>query len=384
MRAFIAGPNFSGRSEMLRSGLRQGETFLLGPYAEAALSGLSSTVADEIAIYARPSSRPVFAPLDWFSLGHRKPATLSGGEQVLLALHCFSRSDYRMIGIDTALEQLDQQNRAAAVAYLGTHPSFDVMLVDNRLEDVPGWTRLDASAGSSDYACDLPAVGPGLKPRDAPVIGVHGLDFAYGPDRPIFRDVTLSLEPGRVYRLTGPNGAGKTTFFKLLVGVLRPTRGTVALDGAAYDPWRAGNLVFALATQNPDHQWCGATLAEDIARRRRALAASPHVLPPDDARLSALARCLGIHATDQHLYELPLAARKRLTWLWPLSGAMPWVMLDEPTIGQDEHTRAALAVVLSRLGGLGHGIILVTHDDDFAGRIPHRLLHIEARTVQVA
>src|SRR5262245_59434409 len=106
-RDFIAGDNFSGRSEALRQALQPAASFFLGPYAEAALSGLSSTVADEIAIYARETEHPAFAMLDWARLGARKPATLSGGEQVLLALHCFSRSTYRTIGNDTALEQLD-------------------------------------------------------------------------------------------------------------------------------------------------------------------------------------------------------------------------------------------------------------------------------------
>src|SRR3954466_11305275 len=155
MRELIVGANFSGRSEMLRARLREGETFLLGPYAEAALSGLSGTVADEIALYARLSSRPVFAALDWRSLGGRKPATLSGGEQVMLALHCFSRSDFRFIAADTALEQLDPGNRSAALEYLGMHESFDAILIDNRLGHVAGWTRHDANTATSDYACDL-------------------------------------------------------------------------------------------------------------------------------------------------------------------------------------------------------------------------------------
>jgi hypothetical protein len=65
---------------------------------------------------------------------------------------------------------------------------------------------------------------------------------------------------------------------------------------------------------------------------------------PDEAALAALAALLGVPSLDQHLYELPLVARKRLSWLWPLSGALPWIMLDEPTIGQDRAMRAALAV----------------------------------------
>src|SRR4051794_5948585 len=296
MRELIVGRNFSGRSEMLRSRLRQGETFLVGPYAEAALSGLSSTVADEIAIYARLSSRPAFGSTDWRSMAARKPPTLSGGEQVLLALHCFSRSDYRLIAVDTALEQLDPGNRAAAMAYLGMHESFDAILIDNRLDHLAGWARHDAAAVTSDYACDLAAILPDLRPRQAPVIALSGVDFAYTTDRAIFHDVTLSLAPGRAYRLVGTNGAGKTTLFKLLVGVLRPARGTISLDGKPYDPWRSRNRVFALATQNPDHQWCGATLAEDLARRRRALGATAQV--PSATLLASLARGLGIQAPD--------------------------------------------------------------------------------------
>src|SRR5690348_5162032 len=109
MAALISGPNFSGRSAALMARLKArapGHAFFIGPYAEAALSGLSSTVADEIAIYQSDATR-TFAPLDFAALSARKPPTLSGGEQVLLALHCFALSDFDIIGIDTALEQLD-------------------------------------------------------------------------------------------------------------------------------------------------------------------------------------------------------------------------------------------------------------------------------------
>src|SRR6476620_289552 len=124
----IAGANFSGRSAMLIARLRENApAFLIGPYAEAALSGLSSTVADEIEIYRAPKpGRDHFAPLDFASYAERRPPTLSGGEQVLLALHCFSLSAYSAIGIDTALEQLDPDNRARAIGYLAQAESQGV------------------------------------------------------------------------------------------------------------------------------------------------------------------------------------------------------------------------------------------------------------------
>src|SRR5262245_8385488 len=377
-RALIVGANFSGRSAALHAGLQHGETFFVGPYAEAALSGLSSTVADEIAIYARHD--PAFAPVDWTRFASRKPATLSGGEQVLLALHCYSGSAYQAIAIDTALEQLDGANRAAALAWLDG--CADVTLIDNRLDHLGGWTRRAATGSASDHACDLPAIIPELQPRAAPAITIRGLDFSYAPDRPIFRDVDLSLPPN-IYRLLGLNGAGKTTFLKILVGVLAPARGTILLDEQPYEPRREGNRVFALATQNPDHQWCGATLAEDLARRRRALAAHSSA-PPPDALLVSLAGKLGIRSADQHLYELPLAARKRLSWLWPFCGALPWIMLDEPTIGQDGATCDSLSAVIRHLSRIGHGVMVVTHDDAFAAGIPHQPLHIADMTIRAA
>src|SRR5881628_905360 len=118
MAEFIAGPNFSGRSAALMARLRErAPAFFVGPHAEAALSGLSSTVADEIEIYrAAKPAHEIFAPPE-LAYADRKPPRLSGGEQVLLALHCFSLSDYAAIGIDTALEQLDPDNRDRALAY---------------------------------------------------------------------------------------------------------------------------------------------------------------------------------------------------------------------------------------------------------------------------
>src|SRR5947207_13181286 len=142
---FISGENFSGRSATLMESLRaRWPAFFIGPYAEAALSGLSGTVADEVDIYRMPSSgRPAFAPLDLAVYAARKPPTLSGGEQVLLALQCFAQSDYALIGIDTALEQLDPGNRNAALAYLsqGVANGFDAALVDNTLACPAGWTE---------------------------------------------------------------------------------------------------------------------------------------------------------------------------------------------------------------------------------------------------
>jgi len=384
MAELIAGENFSGRSAALRERLAAlGPTaFFVGPYAEAALSGLSSTVADEIAIYAaRQPARAAFTPLDFENLAARKPPTLSGGEQVLLALHCFSRSDYPAIGVDTALEQLDPEHRAAALDFL-SRGGFATVLVDNLIDRLAhaqhkGWSCAVLQRAAVAFPCDLAAATGDLTPRTAATIAIDGLSFRYPTGREIFRGFDLTLAPG-VHRLVGANGAGKTTLFRLLTGVLAPSAGTVSLDGAPYAPWHTGNRIFALAAQNPDHQWCGATLREDLSRRRRALARFSEIAFPADAALASLAARLGVTSLDQHLYELPLVARKRASWLWPLAGALPWIMLDEPTVGQDRATRDALAATIGRLAALGYGVLFITHDDAFAAAVPHREVRLGA------
>jgi energy-coupling factor transporter ATP-binding protein EcfA2 len=379
-RDFLAGPNFSGRSAALLAELRNRTTpaFFVGPYAEGALSGLSSTVADELTIYRcqPPQARPPFEALDLAASHSRKPQTLSGGEQVLLALHCFAQSAFDALAVDTALEQLDVKNRTAALAYLDLD-AFDVWLIDNRV--IPaGWNCRNPAPPEPSPAIDWPALTGAVLPQRAQRIEIGGLAFKYPRGRQIFADAGVTLEPGMAYRLSGANGAGKSTLLKILVGALAPDAGEIRLGGGSYRPWRDGNRALALATQNPDQQWCGATLQEDLDRRRRALRLDGALA---DARLAALAQALGVSSLDQHLYELPLAARKRISWLWPLAGAHPWLMFDEPTIGQDRETREGLARLLAHVCAQGHGVLFVTHDDEFAGMLAHRRLHIENRVI---
>lgn len=384
---FISGPNFSGRSAALRETMQRNAagdgTFYIGPYAEAALSGLTSTVRDEVLLYRNVAAeRPVFPlPVGDEAL-LRDPQSLSGGEQVLLALHCFSQSAYRHIAIDTALEQLDPGNRRGAFDYVAL-AAESVTLIDNR--DPPdGWTVLPQEPFTKPaFAIDWPKLAELIEPHAASGLSISGLNFKYRNGKSIFENARVTLEPGRAYRVSGVNGAGKTTLFKLLVGALVPGCATMTLGNETYRPWRDGNRALSLATQNPDQQWCGATLAEDIARRCKALTAHPHVERIDAQRVQALAAALGAASLDTHLYELPLAARKRLSWTWPFAGVHPWVMLDEPTVGQDRATRENLAQYMTLMCARGYGVMFVTHDDEFAAQLPHRVLTVADRALRL-
>lgn len=62
------------------------------------------------------------------------------------------------------------------------------------------------------------------------LLQLHHLSKSYG-NHPALKDLTLTIEPGKIVGLLGPNGSGKTTLIKLINGLLKPTTGDLVVDG---------------------------------------------------------------------------------------------------------------------------------------------------------
>jgi energy-coupling factor transporter ATP-binding protein EcfA2 len=389
----IIGPNFSGRSkaltELLRTEGRATEHFFIGAYAETGLSGIASTVGDELAFYKSTPDAGSLLPFASTILSRRtqRVATLSGGEQTLLALQCFESSNSTFIGIDTALEQLDAENRVSALQYLSKlHLSTRrCCVVDNRevgilLERETITLKAEADA----FALNLRRLITNSPNRGAPAIELRSLHFEYSPAVPVFADVSLALYGGCAYRLYGPNGSGKSTLLKLLAGALPSSAGDLYLDGHPYNPYKRGNEMIAWAMQDPDHQWVSTSVASDLAVKIKAFEDRKYARLQKNQEIGDWIGCFGIgDRHPHHLLDLPKALRKRLSWLWPLTGTVPWLALDEPTIGQDRNTSEMLADALQDLVHRGYGVLFVTHDDDFARLLPHRTLVFRNRTITI-
>lgn len=406
--ARYAGGNFSGRSLALQTELKAHgatpHTAFLGPFAETCLSGFAITPKDELRLYGQPTPGGPWA--DLFSCKEGQPiSTLSGGEQVMLALTVLSgRIDVRFAGVDCALEQLDANNRKLGLDLLGTHVREAIHLVDHQLrsEDFPASeARIPQAPAQRRYVfapqaaagAEIPVFAQLLsRPSDrlrsiesvdapAPSIEMRDLDFAYTNPTPVFQKCTVHLEPGRVYRLFGPNGSGKSTFFKLLCGLLKPQIGAIMVDGQVYRPFANGNALVAYAMQNPDEQWVATTLAADLATRIERQAQ-----PLGDAQRTLWERYFRMFDVDltqpKHVLDYPRALRKRLSWYWALSGIMPWSVLDEPTLGQDDATVSALADRIRYLAAAGRGVVIVTHDKRLMGALRPVTLRIADLTVQ--
>ncbi len=356
------------RDWLLAERLR-GPVIFIGPSIASALTGLAGTVAAELDLYTAwkpfvlaPELQAYFAPMSNQTL-----ANLSGGEQVLLALAGTARPDVQSVAIDCALEQLDESWRAWALSYLRVAQSARVVhLADNQMgSSSESYDEVRRMTGRADYPVRLAALTQESEPRSHAIsIVVENLSFQYSHGPVVFHDCSFRLAPGHVYRLKGPNGAGKSTLIRLLCGVLRFDSGLMFLDNRPYDPYREGNRLIALSMQNPDEQWTDVSIAGDLRRRLRHLKRVID-LPNDgpDALFTKWESMLGVCGRLQtHVLDFPRVLRKRLSWLWPLSGYLPWLVFDEPTLGQDDDAVAQFAEAVRACAARGHGVIYIGHD----------------------
>lgn len=99
------------------------------------------------------------------------------------------------------------------------------------------------------------------------IIEVNNLTFSYDKDKKILDDVSFYINKGEYVTLIGHNGSGKSTLAKLLSFLLEPESGEIYIDKEKLDEKSVGNIrnKIGIVFQNPDNQFIGATVEDDIA-----------------------------------------------------------------------------------------------------------------------
>lgn len=384
----VDGANFSGRSATLKAqAARAGRGIYISPEIYNCLSGVTVRVEAELdlhghAPFAGGALTALSAQLGLDSLFDRNPLLLSGGEQSCLAILCALASKPSLLAIDGALEQLDVQRRQILLAWLADKAGdIDLICADNRTQEwqssvVCVHRQADpVPAGKELYIAKLcPGTKSDLAPQAAP-LRLTGLDFAYPGNTTIFRNATWTFEPGRVYRLAGGNGAGKSSLAKVLSGVLKPQAGAIHHGNDRISPWLWPGKWVAYHFQNPDVQLFSTTVREEIAAGMAPGA--------NEESLSRIARTFGLLGVlESHPLDLPFTLRKRVALAAVFASPAPWLVLDEPTLAQDDATAAALAALVIQQVEAGRGLILITHARSFADRFPHDTVHLSDGTLK--
>lgn len=99
------------------------------------------------------------------------------------------------------------------------------------------------------------------------VIEAKDLYFSYDHEKYAIENVSLNIEEGTYTTIVGHNGSGKSTVAKLMAGLLEQEKGTVTIDGLLMSEENAREIRnrIGIVFQNPDNQFIGSTVRDDIA-----------------------------------------------------------------------------------------------------------------------
>lgn len=225
------------------------------------------------------------------------------------------------------------------------------------------YTLRSAPSGSS---ADAPLTGAGdtAAPAAEPLFRIQDLGFSYTEGVPVLRNLSLRLDR-RPTAIIGQNGAGKTTLARLIKGLLRPERGQLLFHGEDISRKTVAELAgkIGYVFQNPDDQIFRSSVLEEVLFGPLNIGISR-----EDAVQKAreALRLVGLaEAEEKNPYDLDLSERKRIAIASVLAMEPELLILDEPTIAQDERGKEILRRILAEESAKGRLILAILHDMDF-------------------
>lgn len=245
-------------------------------------------------------------------------------------------------------------------------------------EAVDAYATLDFEPNHHETVVAPAAPGP-------PIIQARDVGFRYDDGTVALRDVSFTIRQGETVAIVGPNGSGKTTISKHFVGLLKPTTGTVQVDGkdtrktSTRDLSRRIGFVF----QNPEHQFVRDSVRDEVAFSLRLQGLDEKEIDRRVDRELELFNLTGLE--DRHPFSLSGGERRRLSVATMIIARPEVLVLDEPTYGQDKsNTVRMMESLFAALAVEGAGkitLVLVTHDMKLVARYAQRAIAMKAGTV---
>ena len=216
----------------------------------------------------------------------------------------------------------------------------------------------------------------------APILEVKNLCHVYSAGSPFehtaLEDVSFTVARGEFIGIIGHTGSGKSTLMQHLNGLLKPTSGSVLLDGE--DIWSDKTLTrqcrfrVGLVFQYPEYQLFDETVYKDIAFGPRNMGLNADEI---DRRVREVAALVGI--TEQQLEASPFdlsGGQKRRVAIAGVMAMEPEVLiLDEPTAGLDPEGREEILLNIDRYRHVKNAtIMMVSHSMTDVARLTDRLL----------
>lgn len=205
-----------------------------------------------------------------------------------------------------------------------------------------------------------------------PAIEVSNLSFSYTEEGNTIQDVSFSIPRGSYTTIIGHNGSGKSTIAKLIIGLLKAQSGTIRILGTELTPETVYDLRshVGIVFQNPDNQFIGSTVADDIA-----FGLENHCVPQEDmqALIEKSAASVGmsdfLQAEPTHLSG---GQKQRVAIAGILAMTPDIIIFDESTSMLDPQGKASINAQIKRLHDEKNITILsITHDMEEVAQSQH-------------
>lgn len=184
------------------------------------------------------------------------------------------------------------------------------------------------------------------------MIRIEKLGFSYG-QVPVLKNITMNLEPGKIYGLLGENGVGKTTLLTLLAGLKKPLQGSIDIDGSA--PYSRTLQVLENQFYLADEMLPVPMKAAEYARITGEF--WPNYKQDTFEEIMELFE----NTSDKKMNEMSTGQLKKTYISLALALGCKYLFLDEPTNGLDIPSKAQFRSALMKYTGEDSTIVISTH-----------------------
>lgn len=202
-----------------------------------------------------------------------------------------------------------------------------------------------------------------------PIISIQQLTKTYASGFQALKPIDLTIHRGEIFALLGPNGAGKTSLIGIVCGLVKPSGGTVTVDGHdVVRDFRAARALIGLvpqelSTDSFETVWSTVTFSRGLFGK-----------PPNPAYIEKVLRDLSLwDKKDSKILALSGGMKRRVLIAKALSHEPSILFLDEPSAGVDVELRKGMWQMVRKLQDSGVTIILTTHYIEEAEEMADRI-----------
>lgn len=350
-------------------------------------------------------------------LSDRETFGTSGGEKQKIAIAGILVMQPQILLLDEPLASLDPASAQEALQLFRqlANEGISVMIVEHRVEDVltiDPEVVLYMEDGKVTYQGDvaglmqvvdyehikLPAAvvferaqgkpptpfQPALQPHTNTIpelISFENVHFRYDRESPaVLQDINLKIYAGDVLAILGHNGSGKTTLVKHALGLLKPNRGKVSLEGKDTRQISVAQAAHSIGYvfQSPTQMLFAPSVEQELAFGPKNLSYPPLVIEEN------VQWAIETVNMQEELETPPLALsfgqQKRISIAAVLAMRSRILVMDEPTAGQDYWNYRAFMEAILQMPGFD-AVIFITHDLDLAIIYANRIILLYNGTI---